>query len=385
MAFHPGFLRENASLISRPLASIVNASIHELFVPPLWRCANVTLIPKCFPISDIDSDVRPISLTPIVTKFLESFLFNWFLKSIDDHIDNLQFGSIRKSSTTMALIYMLHKWYEAMDTPSTLLRICMLDFSKAFDHTDFNILSEKLHCMGVHPVLINWIANFLTDRKQRTRIENHYSSWKTINPGVSQGTKLFLKLFLIMVNDLSVSPDTVKFVDDTTIWEIIRKSETFPSVLPAQINQCTNWVSQNNMKLNPQKTKEKQVCYSSSDIEPPLPITINGDKITSVPHAKLLGVISKDLKWILHMDYICKKTAKRLYALHLLKRSSIPTDKLVRILITCMRLVLEYSCEVWHYFLPQYLSDEIERIQRRALRISSLNLNTLKQWIILIL
>ena len=115
------FLRENASLISLPLASIFNASIHEGFVPPLWKCANVTPIPKCFPISDIDSDVRPISFTPIVSKILESFLYNWLLQSIDNHIDNLQFGSIRKSSTTMALIYMLHKWYEATDTPGTLL------------------------------------------------------------------------------------------------------------------------------------------------------------------------------------------------------------------------------------------------------------------------
>ena len=72
---------------------------------------------------------------------------------------------------------------------------------------------------------------------------------------------------------------------------------------------------------------------------------------------------------ILHIDYICKKAAKRLYALRLLKRCSIPTDKLVRVFITCIRPVSEYSCEVWHYSLPQYLSDEIERIQRRALRI----------------
>ena len=57
------------------------------------------------------------------------------------------------------------------------------------------------------------------------------------------------------------------------------------------------------------------------------------------------------------------------YALRLLKRCSIPTDKLVRVFITCIRPVLEYSCEVWHCSLPQYLSDEIERIQRRALRI----------------
>ena len=145
------------------------------------------------------------------------------------------------------------------------------------DRIDFNILSQKLHRMGTHPVLIGSL------------------------------------LFLIMVNGLSVSPDTVKFVDDTTIWEIIRKSQTFSSVLAAQINECTNWVSQNNMKLNPQKTKEIQVCYSSSDTEPPLPVTINGHEITLVPHAKLLGVIiSKDLKRVLHVDYICKKAANKL-------------------------------------------------------------------------
>ena len=65
---------------------------------------------------------------------------------------------------------MLHKWYEAMDTPGTLLRICMLNFSKAFDWIDFNILLEKLYGVGIHPVLINWIANFRTGREQRTRV-----------------------------------------------------------------------------------------------------------------------------------------------------------------------------------------------------------------------
>ena len=60
----------------------------------------------------------------------------------------------------------------------------------------FNILSGKLHRMGVHPVVINWIANFLTDQKQRTRIEKHYSSWKTINASVPQGTKLAPCFFL---------------------------------------------------------------------------------------------------------------------------------------------------------------------------------------------
>ena len=100
------------------------------------------------------------------------------------------------------------------------------------------------------------------------------------------------------------------------------------------------------------------------------PISIDGHDIVVVPHAKLLGVmISKDLKWIEHVDYICKKASKRLYPLRLIKRASIPAGKLVRVYTTCVRPILEFSCEVWHYSLAQHLSDEIESIQRRALRI----------------
>jgi hypothetical protein len=75
-------------------------------------------------------------------------------------------------------------------------------------------------------------------------------------------------------------------------------------------------------------------------------------------------MISKDLTWIEHVDYICKKASKRLYALRLLKRASIPAGKLVRAYTTCVRPILEFSCEVWRYSLAQYLS-----IHRRALRI----------------
>ena len=71
---------------------------------------------------------------------------------------------------------MLHKWHEVMEIPGALLRICMLDFSKALGRIEFNILLEKLYGMGIHPVLINWIANFLTGREQRTRVGNHYST-----------------------------------------------------------------------------------------------------------------------------------------------------------------------------------------------------------------
>ena len=70
-----------------------------------------------------------------------------------------------------------------------------------------------------------------------------------------------------------------------------------------------------------------------------------------------------------HIDYITKKDAKRLYILHVLRRSGLPPEDLVSIHIALIRSILEYACPVWHTCLPSYLADRIEQIQRRALHI----------------
>ena len=191
--------------------------------------------------------------------------------------------------------------------------------------------------MGIHRALINWIINFLTDRRQRTRIGTNYYCWRRISGGVPQGTKLGPLLFSIMVNDLKVSDDSVKFVDDTTLCEIITSAQSSTSVLQVQISECSSWVAKNNTKLNPTKTKEIRVCFSTYDTEALPLLTIDGCIISVVSLAKLLGlIISEDLKWGLHADFICKKAAKCLYALRLLKKSSIPSSKLVEVFDTCI-------------------------------------------------
>ena len=107
-------LRENASSLSHPLCAIFNASVHEGNVPSVWKTANIVFVPKTVPAVDVDSDFRPTSLTLVVSKLLEKFPFDWLLNSIHDQIDPLQFGSLKGSNSTTALIYLLHKWQEAM-------------------------------------------------------------------------------------------------------------------------------------------------------------------------------------------------------------------------------------------------------------------------------
>ena len=75
------------------------------------------------------------------------------------------------------------------------------------------------------------------------------------------------------------------------------------------------------------------------------------------------------LKWNDHIFDVTSKAAKRLYLLRQLKRAGICASDLVLFYCSAIRSVLEYACEVFHFSLPSYLSEELERIEKRALRI----------------
>jgi len=89
-----------------------------------------------------------------------------------------------------------------------------------------------------------------------------------------------------------------------------------------------------------------------------------------VTSAKLLGLnISSDLKWNVHVLEPVKKASCRLYVLTKLKRSPVMPEELMLFYITCLRSILEYACPVFHRALPGYLSEDLERLQKRALQI----------------
>ena len=84
----------------------------------------------------------------------------------------------------------------------------------------------------------------------------------------------------------------------------------------------------------------------------------------------MLGVtISDDFKWNDHISNVTSKAAKRLYLLRQLNRAGICASDLVLLYCSTIRSVLEYACQVFHFSLPSYLSEELECIQKRALRI----------------
>ena len=98
------------------LCAIFNASVREGFVPALWKQANTIPAPKFNPPKSLQSDLRPISLTPTLSKLLESFIGKWILNVIEATIDRRQFGALKGRSTTHALVSLLHSWSTVVDS-----------------------------------------------------------------------------------------------------------------------------------------------------------------------------------------------------------------------------------------------------------------------------
>ena len=81
------FLRDFAFALSEPLCCLFNSSIQEGYVPNVWKQANIVPIPKSKPPKSIEQDLRPISLTPTLSKILESLIGRWMLEEIEDKFD----------------------------------------------------------------------------------------------------------------------------------------------------------------------------------------------------------------------------------------------------------------------------------------------------------
>jgi len=101
---------------------------------------------------------------------------------------------------------MFHQWLHATDGTGATVRTALLDFCKAFNLVDHNILVGKLRTLRGKPTSINWIIDFLRDRKQRVKLNGAYSEWLNVLAGVPQGTRLGPWLFLVLINDLRL-PD----------------------------------------------------------------------------------------------------------------------------------------------------------------------------------
>ena len=366
--WNPECNSKNVSFESAPvIADIYNSSLRDAYLPPLLKRAAITPLPKQSSPGSIENGIRPISLTCEIAKVMEGLTLARILPSIISHLDNKQFAMAGKS-TQQAIVYILHLALEALDKGGCTLRLFFADFRKGFDRIDHKILLDKLSKLGTHNVVLGWIAAFLYKRSQFVRIGSDASTLQYINGGIPQSTKLGPILFAVMVNELlSAWGPRSKFVDDLTALEIVPRNS--PSLMNHVVADIHSFAEVNNIKLNPAKCKDMIVNFLHFNASVLQPIIIGATRVESVSSFKLLGVyVTNDLTWSVHCEYIIKKSNRRLYALRKLKRSGVAPADILCVYCAIIRSVLEYASVVCAN-LPQNLSDDLERVQKRALAI----------------
>ena len=312
----PKILQTSHPFILDPLLHLINLSLNQGIFPDVMKIAKVLPLYKGNE-KFLFTNYRPISILNSFSKIFERIFYNRlynFLKKYDILYDK-QFGFRSKYSTDMALIVLMDRISYAIEQGEFVLGV-FLDFSKAFDTVNHDILLTKLDYYGIRGVANDWIRSYLCNRPQYVKYGEEKSSSKQIICGVPQGSILGPLLFLIYINDLSKISELlfmVMYADDTNIFLSGKNLKDLETTMNKELSSLTEWLAANKLSLNISKTH--YMIFSPPRIKQSfeMNIQINSTKIHAVSQTKFLGVIlDSQLSWKPHIKYISTKLSKNI-------------------------------------------------------------------------
>ena len=115
----------------------------------------------------------------------------------------------------------------------------------------------KLKRAGINGLLLDWLTNYLTDRKQRVVIPGGTSDWEFIKAGVPQGSILGPLLFLLYINDIvtDIHSSVRLFADDTSLYIIVDNPTDAAEQLNIDLETINRWAETWLEKFNPSKSE----------------------------------------------------------------------------------------------------------------------------------
>ena len=360
--------------LCKPLLLMWRRSLDTGVIPAFYKQQLVTPIYKKGSRS-LPLNYRPVSLTAHEIKIFERIVRVKMVEFLEkNHLLKCNQHGFRKGRSCLT---QLLKQYD--DILMNMLNhdetdVIYVDFAKAFDKVDHDILIQKLKNIGVEGKLLNWLIDFLSDRNQVVVVDNTLSYIADVLSGVPQGTVLGPLLFLIFLNDLSDCInhcDLSCFADDTRIYKSISFSHD-AILLQEDLLNLADWSTVNNMKLHDDKfvfinfhTRHKNFSLSNLPFykENMCYTTKDGHILESSEYVTDLGVtFSEKLDWSSHISTIVKKAKQKAgWALNIFRdRSPLVMKTLYK---SVVRSHLEYCCPLWTNLSLENLRD-LESVQR---------------------
>jgi hypothetical protein len=168
--------------------------------------------------------------------------FHFFFKREKNLLKEIQYGFRDKYPTDTCLIHLLDHIRDN-NAKGLFTGMVMLDLQKAFDTVDHSILCKKLLC----------------DRKQNVCVNGATSSPGFVSCGVPQGSILGPLLFLIYVNDMSLSIDhdskLILYADDGATLFSHKCTDYIAKKLSKTFESCSDWLVDNNVIWSEKKTQ----------------------------------------------------------------------------------------------------------------------------------
>lgn len=344
--------------------SLTNGTIPELFkvsiIEPIEKVKNA-IYPE---------DFRPINKLPIMEKILESVV----KIQLDDFIEECDILTERQSgfrsshSCETAVNNVLYEWSEDLETGELVLTVT-LDFKRAFETLDIELLLKKLDRYGIRQMELKWFRNYLMNRKQKVKIGENISEEVEVASGVSQGTCLAPLLYLIGVNDL---PSAIKnsrvsmFADDTLLYVKAKTVKEAAEKMNEDLRLLDEWLKYNQICVNVKKTKYMIVTHKKINRDESK-IVIRDMEIERVEEFKYLGVIlDQHLSFMSHLGHVKKKLFSKLALFRRLDRNLTAETKIL-LYKSLVAPHFDYCSSILYGLCDSNLSD-LQKIQNSFMR-----------------